>query len=369
MMSLAPANIALRQPAVQADKGPLNFERARQNMKDNREGIPPSAALMQMITGFWVSSAIYVAAKLELADHTGDKTISAQELAQSVGAHPGSLYRLLSALASIGVFTEVEPRRFALTAIGKCLKSGPGSLRAFSIVGRELGWEPWGHLLHSVRTGETAFGHLHEMGYFEYLKQNPELARLFDEAMMGFVTMNGLAVVAAYDFTPFSTIIDIGGGRATLMAAMLKQNSQAKGIVFDRPEVAEEANKSLVSAGISNRCRYIGGDFFVSVPSGGDVYILASVLHDWDDEKSLIILKNCRRTMGGAEKLLLVEMILPPGNAPFFGKLLDLNMLVNFGGRERTEVEYRKLLSTAGFKLTRIIQTKTPSSLIEAIPD
>lgn len=260
----------------------------------------------------------------------------------------------------------MEPRCFALTPIGNCLKSGiPGSLRAFSIVGREVGWEPWGQLLHSVRTGETAFAHLHGMGYFDYLKQDIELAQLFET---GFVTMNGLAVAVAYDFSLFSTIIDIGGGRATLMATILKQNPQTKGIVFDRPEVAEGAKKSLASAGVSDRCEYIGGDFFVAVPSGGDAYILSSIIHDWDDEKSLAILKTCRRAMGGAAKLLLVEMVIPPGDTSFFGKLLDLNMLVNFSGKERTELEYRNLLSASRFQLTRIVPTKTPSSLIEAIP-
>jgi hypothetical protein len=337
-------------------------------MKDNNKELPPSAALMQMITGFWVSSAIYVAAELGLADRIGDGSMYAEELALQVGAHPGALYRLLRALSSIGVFTEVEPRRFTLTPIGNCLKSGtPGSLRAFSIVGREMGWEAWGQLLHSVRTGETAFDHLHGMGYFEFLNQNPERARLFDEAMTGFVTMNGLAVAAAYDFTPFSTIVDVGGGHGALIEAILKQNTKAKGIVFDRPEVIEAAKDRLASVGLSNRCECRGGDFFISVPSGGDVYLLASVIHDWNDEKSLTILRNCRRVMGNNTRILLLEMVIPPGDVPFFGKLLDLNMLVNFGGRERTEVEYRNLLSAAGFQLTRIVPTRTPASLIEAV--
>ncbi len=158
--------------------------REKDNMKDNNKELPPPTASMQIITGFWVSSAIYVAAKLGLADHIGDNSIDTDELALRVGAHSGALYRLLRALSSVGVFTEVGPRRFALTPIGNCLKSGiPGSLRAFSIVGREIGWKPWGQLFHSVRTGETAFDHLHGMGYFEFLKQNPGLSRLFDEAI------------------------------------------------------------------------------------------------------------------------------------------------------------------------------------------
>lgn len=338
-------------------------------MEDNNKELPPSAVLMQLITGYWVSSAIYVAAKLGLADHIGDNSINADELALRVGVHPGALYRLLRALSSVGVFTEVGPGRFALTPIGNCLKSDiPGSLRALSIYGREMTWETWGRLLHSVRTGETAFAHLHGMGFFEFLKQDPELARLFDEAMTVFVTMYGLAIAGTYDFTPFSTIVDVGGGRGALIEAILKQNPKARGIIFDRPEVVEIARSRLASSGLSNRCECIGGDFFVSLPSGGDAYLLASVIHDWNDERSLTILRNCCRAMDSQARLLLVEMVIPPGDIPFFGKLLDLNMLVNFGGRERTEVEYRSLLFAAGFQLTRIMPTRTPASLIEAVP-
>ncbi len=338
-------------------------------MNKNTEKLPPSAVLMQMITGFWVSSAIYVAAKLGLADQMAGGSVNADELALSVGAHPGALYRLLRALSSIGVFTETESRFFALTPSGNLLRSDvPGSLRAFSLAGREIGWEPWGQLLHSVRTGKTAFDHINGMGYFEFLNQNPELARLFDEAMTGFVTMNGLAAAAAYDFSTFSKIIDIGGGNGALMEAVLRQNPQVKGVVFDHPDVVRAAEKRLASSGLSDQCECIGGDFFKTVPPGGNAYLLASVIHDWDDEKAFAILRNCRRAMGSTAKILLLEMIIPPGDSPFFGKLLDLNMLVNFGGRERTEAEYRDLLSSAGFELTRIVQTRTPTSIMEAIP-
>lgn len=332
----------------------------------NSPELPSPVALMQLITGFWVSAAVYVAAKLELADHLEAGPKNADELAQRVGAHPDSLYRLLRALANVGVFTEVEPRCFALTPVGKYLRSGvSGSLRVFSVVGREIGWDPWGHLLHSVRSGETAFSHIHGMGYFEYLKKNPESARLFDEAMTGFVRMNGLAVAAAYDFTRFSTIVDVGGGHGALITEVLKRSAQLTGILFDRPEVVEEAKNRLSDAGVANRCECISGDFFASVPSGGDVYILSSVIHDWDDEKSLLILRNCRRAMRDDSKLLLVEMIIPEDDSPFFGKFLDLNMLVNFGGKERTEKEYRNLLSAGGFQLVQIVPTGTPASLIE----
>lgn len=335
----------------------------------NSPELPPPVALMQLITGFWVSAAVYVAAKLKLADHMDTGPKDTDELARRVGANPEALYRLLRALASVGVFTEVESHCFSLTPVGKYLRDGvSGSLRAFSIVGREIGWEPWGHLLHSVRSGETAFGHIHGMGYFEYLRKYPETAELFDKAMTGFVRMNGFAVADAYDFTHFSKIIDVGGGHGALIAEILKRNAQTRGILFDRRPVVEEAKKRLGGTGVVDRCECISGDFFASVPEGGDVYILSSVIHDWSDEKSLEILRNCHRAMGENSKLLLVEMIIPERDSPFFGKFLDLNMLVNFGGKERTEKEYRTLLSTSGFQLVRIVPTKTPSSLIEAIP-
>ncbi len=338
-------------------------------MKDSNKEVPPSALLMQMIIGYWVSSAIYVAAKLGLADHMDENSVNTDELASRVGAHPGALYRLLRALSSVGVFTEVGPRRFGLTPIGQYLKSDiPGSLRALSIYGREMTWDTWGRLLYSVRTGETAFSHLHGMEFFEFLKQNLEHARLFDEAMTVFVTTYGLEIASTYDFKPFSTIVDVGGGRGALIEAILRQNSKARGIVFDRPEVVEITRNRLASSGLSNRCECIGGDFFVSLPSGGDAYLLASVIHDWDDEKSLKILRNCRSAVDSQAKLLLVEMVIPPGDTPFFGKLLDLNMLTHFGGQERTEKEYRNLLSAAGFQITRIMPTRTPASLIEAVP-
>jgi ubiquinone/menaquinone biosynthesis C-methylase UbiE len=340
-------------------------------LKPNRKSQepPPPIALMQLITGFWVSAAVYVAAKLKLADHLDGGPMNIEELARCVEANPEALYRLLRALASVGVFSEVESRCFSLTPAAKYLRDGvPGSLRAFSMVGREIGWEPWGHLLHSIRSGETAFNHIHGMGYFEYLGKYPDAAELFDEAMSGFVTMNGLAVAEAYDFLQFSKIIDVGGGHGALISEILKRNPQAKGVLFDSHPVVEEARKSLRGSEVEDRCECISGDFFKSVPEGGDVYILSSIIHDWNDDKSQEILRNCHRAMDKESRLLLIEMIIPGGDSPFFGKFLDLNMLVNFGGKERTEKEYRTLLSNSNFQIVRIVPTKTPSSLIEAIP-
>jgi O-methyltransferase/methyltransferase family protein len=335
----------------------------------NLQEITPPATLLQMLGSYIVSQAIYVAARLGVADHLTDGPKAIKELAESVGAHSGALYRLMCALASIGIFTEVEPQHFALTPIGAGLQTGtPGSLRALALHVGDVKWEVWGHMFHSVKTGETAFQHVHGMGYFDYLQRHPHKGRIFDEAMTGLVSQSITAVIAAYDFTSFSKVVDVGGGHGALMTAILKASSQTMGVIFDLPSVVERAKKNIEVTELSSRCECIGGDFFISVPTGGDAYIMASIIHDWDDERSITILKNCRRIMSGREKLLLMEMVIPPGDAPFFGKLLDLEMLVSLGGRERTEVEYRDLLAVSGFQLTRIVPTHALLSIIEASP-
>jgi hypothetical protein len=266
-----------------------------------------------------------------------------------------------------GVFAEAAPGQFALTTMGSYLRCDvAGSLRAQFLEITELDWAPWGDLPHSVRTGEAAFGHHHGMGLFDYLERHPEVGKMFDEAMTGFVTENGLAVVSAYDFGAFDTIVDVGGGHGALMAAILESAPRTRGIVVDRPEVIESARPIIAAAGLSARCECVGGDFFESVPSGGDAYVLASIIHDWDDERSVAILRTCRQAMHAAAKLLLVEMVVPSGDEPSYSKLLDLEMLVLTGGRERSEAKYRGLLADAGLQLTRIVRTRTNSSIIEA---
>jgi ubiquinone/menaquinone biosynthesis C-methylase UbiE len=350
---------------LQTQKGCLRMTAPERNPDE----IPPAVALHQLGVSFWLSQALYVVAKLGVADHLKDGPYTADELAKSVGAHEGALYRVMRALASVGVFTETEPKRFALTPMGAYLQTGvAGSLRAQFLTITELDWEPWRHLLHSVQTGETAFRQAHGMGLFDYLQHHPGVGNMFDEAMTGFVMENGLAVVAAYDFTPFAKIIDVGGGSGALMAAILQASPQAQGVLFDLASVIDGAKRTIEAAGLAARCACIAGDFLTSIPAGGDAYLMASILHDWDDEHSVAILQNCRRVMSAPAKLLLVEMVIPPGDVPFYGKLLDLEMLVLTGGRERSEEEYRDLLTAAGFRLTRILSTHTASSIIEATP-
>ena len=330
---------------------------------------PPPATLLQMMTGYWVSQALHVAAKLGIADLLADGPVDCEDLAAATDTHAPSLQRVLRALASVGVFTEVSPGSFALTPLAELLRTEtPGSMRALAIMYAEEQYRAWGELLHSVRTGEMAFDHQFGMGYFEYLAQHPEADRVFNEAMTGWTHQLVGAVVDTYDFSPFKTIVDVGGGYGALLAAILRSNPGARGVLFEQPHVVASAEEQLVAAGVADRCTFVGGDFFAAVPTGGDAYVLSQILHDWDDERCVAILGQCRRVMPDHGKLLVVELVLPEGDEPFLGKWLDLHMLVLLGSRERTAAEYDTLFRAAGFKLARVVPTPPGPSVVEAVP-
>jgi hypothetical protein len=330
---------------------------------------PPRVTLLQMMTGYWISQALYVAAKLGIADLLADGPVDCEDLAAATNTHAPSLQRVLRALASAGVFTEVSPGSFALTPLAELLRTEtPGSMSALAIMYAEEQYRAWGELLHSVRTGEMAFDHQFGMGYFEYLAQHPEADRVFNEAMTGWTQQLVGAVVDTYDFSPFHTVVDVGGGYGALLATILRNNPGTRGILFEQPHVIASAEEELVAAGVADRCTFVGGDFFVEVPAGGDAYVLSQILHDWDDERCVAILGQCRRAMPDHGKLLVVELVLPPGDDPFLGKWLDLHMLVLLGGRERTATEYDALFRAAGFKLARVVPTSPGPSVVEAIP-
>ena len=331
--------------------------------------LPPSVRLHQLMVGHWISQAIYVVAKLGVADHLAPGPQTVEHLARAVDAHPQALRRLLRALASVGLFTEAAPEQYALTPVGHFLRTGvPGSLRQLAFIATEFDWRPWGQMLHTIKTGETAFRLVHGESAFEYLAKHADVGRMFNDAMTDFVAQNVRGVVAAYDFSSLSTIVDVGGGHGSLMTAILEASPSSRGVVFDVPSVIEGTVRAVAARGMADRCRCIAGDFFESVPTGGDAYLLASIVHDWDDQASAKILRSCRRAMDDDARLLLVEMVIPLGDTPSFGKLLDLEMLVCFGGRERTEAEYRELLHAGGFELVRIVPTRAPASIIEAKP-
>ncbi|MBI5444531.1 MAG: methyltransferase [Deltaproteobacteria bacterium] len=336
---------------------------------DGSENVPPLIAMHRLLGGHWVSQAVSIAAELGLADYLANGPASSDELAEAVGAHPGALYRLLRALGTLGVVSEISPHRFELTPVGTYLRTGiPGSLRSVALLVNQLDWAAWGDALYSIRTGKTAFDHVHGVGPFEYFERHPEVGAIFDQAMTEFVSENGAAAVEAYDFGRFATIVDVGGGHGALLTAILEKNPSSRGIVFDLPRVIEGTRPKIAASKVAERCECVAGDFFASVPAGGDAYVLASIVHDWDEERALTILKNCRRAMGEVGKLLLIEMVIPPEDARFFGKWLDLQMLVCVGGQERTAEEYAAWLERAGFRLTRVVRTTTPSSVVEAEP-
>jgi SAM-dependent methyltransferase len=329
---------------------------------------PAQAVLMQMIMGFMLSQAVYVAAKLGIADLLKERPRSAYDLARETGTDGRSLYRVMRALSSAGIFSEVDEGYFALTPLGEGLRSdAPGSLRAASIFMGE-GWHmrAWGEIMYSVKTGQTSFEHVYGKPYFPYIGEHAEEARIFDDAMTSMSAYVAPAITAAYDFKGIRQLVDVAGGHGRLLASVLKANPQMKGILFDIPQVTEGALKLMAQEGVADRCEIIAGDFFASVPRGADAYLMKHIIHDWEDERALRILCNCHRAMAPDGKLLLVEMVIPEGDAPSPGKFLDLEMILFTGGQERTENEYRVLLAKAGFELTKVTQTASPMSVIEA---
>lgn len=342
---------------------------SNQDSPPQAKPMPPQDAIAQMILGHIVSRLIYVAAKLGLADQLKDGPKTSEELAALVEAHPGALRRVLGALATFGVFSETEDGRYGLTPLGAALRNGvPGSMRHFALMnGDEWATSTWDQMLYSVRTDKTALEHVHGMEVWEYFGHNPEARRVFDDSMGTHSAMISSAVLAAYDFSGVSTIVDVAGGQGQLVANILKAYPQMRGIVFDLAQVIEDAGGVMEAEGVADRCELVSGDMFTSVP-GGDAHMLKWVLHDWQDERALSILKNCREAMGKDGRLLLVESVLASDSDPHIGALLDMFMLVMFSGRERTEVEFKALLDTTGFRLARVIPTKSPLSIIEALP-
>jgi O-methyltransferase domain/Dimerisation domain len=342
-------------------------------MSENIAAGPEESAapwkLLQMMTGYWVTQAIYAAAKLGIADLLEKAPLHCDELANRTKCDASSLYRTLRALASVGIFTEIAPREFAITPLAALLRTTvPNSMRSLAIMYAEEQYRAWGEMLYSVRTGQPAFEHQFGMGVFEYFAQNPAAGTIFNEAMSGLTSQTADAFAKAYNFSAFKTIVDVGGNLGTMLAAILREYPLAQGILFDRPNVVATAAEHFAKAGLDKRCRCVAGDFFASVPTGGDAYLLAAILHDWDDDRCLAILTKCREVMPAHGKLLVVEFVLPAGDVPHPGKWLDLHMLVMAGGRERTQTQYKDLFISAGFNLTQVSSLPSGQSVLEAVP-
>ncbi len=328
-------------------------------------------ALRRLIIGYRVSQALAVAARLGIADLLSDGPRSIDELAAATGTHALSLYRLLRVLASEGVFSEQGDGRFALTPLAEPLKADtPDSLHARAMFDAAQGnWHAWGKLMQSTRTGEPAIQHAYGKDLFGYLKDHPDEGKIFNEVMAAQTVTEARAVLEAYDFVGIDTLVDIGGGVGTLLAAILDAHPSMRGVLYDQSHVVVDARERLTGAGVVDRCRAVGGDFFESVPAGGNAYILKHILHDWDDDDCQRILGNCRRAIAKDGRLLVIEVLIPPGNDPDYGKFLDLQMLVvTKGGRERTQAEYRSLFESTGFTLARMIETQSDICVIEGVP-
>ena len=332
--------------------------------------VPPHVQLIQMGTAYWVSRIVFVAAKLGLADRLAEGPKSAADLAGSTGAHSRSLHRLMRTLAGLGILSERADHSFSLTPLGEALKTGaPGSARSsiLSLAG-QWAWRAWEEFPHSVNTGDTAMEKAWGMPIFEFLAKHPQEASYFSEAMVGIHGEEPPAIAAAYDFSNFETIIDVGGATGNLLTAVLARYPEPHGVLFDLPHVVLDAPALITERRLSDRVVIEEGNFFERVPVGGDAYLLSHIIHDWNEDQCLTILSNCRKAMKPSSKLLIIEFVLPVGDTPHFGKLADMVMLAIPGGEERTEQEYGTLLQKAGFRLSKVVPTDSPVSVVEAVP-
>ena len=326
------------------------------------------ASVMRLVNGYQISQALHVAASLGIADLLASGARTNDELAAATGTHAEALYRVLRTLAAASVFHEAPGRGFSLAPMGECLRTDAaepaGPWAAF--VGRPYIWAAWSHLMHSVRTGETAFSSVHGEGVWAYRAAHPEEGAIFDAAMTALSKDVAAGVIAAYDFTPFSRAVDVGGGRGALVGGVLAAHPALHGVVFDQPHVVAQAKSELEALGVADRCEAVGGSFFDEVPSG-DLILLKAVLHDWDDAHAQTILRTCRRAIAPGGTLLVIERVLPPPNEGLEAKSADLNMLVGPGGRERTAEEFAALLASAGFALARVMPTRTRMAIVEGL--
>lgn len=331
--------------------------------------VPPDAILSQMIWGGLMQQSICVAARLSIADFLAEKPQTAGVLAAQTETHESSLYRVLRLLASAGVFAENASGKFELTPIGELLrKDAPNSMRDFAIMlGEDWMWHAWLELMHSVKTGEVAHEKVQGMSSFEFFEKNEKAGKVFNRAMTNLSKMAVPAIVEAYDFSGAKKIVDIAGGHGFLLSGILQANPGARGVLFDLPYVIENAGELLEKEGTATRVELVPGDFFENVAAGGDIYLMKHIIHDWNDAQSVKILQSIHRAINEDGELLIVEMVVPQGNEPSPSKMLDIEMLVMEGGKERTEKEYRDLLAAADFRLTRIVPTRSPYSIVEAV--
>ena len=330
----------------------------------------PYDVLFQMLVGKWISQAVGTVVEIGIPDQLAKGARHCSYVAREAGVSEDGLYRLLRALASVGLFAESANRRFKLTAMGQLLRSDhPETLAGYArFTAHDITWRPWGQLGYSVKTGMPAFDHVFNVPIFEHFSRNPEVAAVFDAAMTSISGREARATSDAYDFKGIEVLMDVAGGHGLLLATILRRNKKMRGVLFDLPHVAAGATAAFTHAGVTGRVRIESGDFFKELPPGADAIIMKHILHDWDDDSATRILQACHRALGPRGKVLIVDPVVPPGNTPHYGKLLDLEMLVlTPRGRERTKAEFVKLLRGAGFRMSRVVATQSGLSIVEAV--
>ena len=336
----------------------------------NQRLVPPFGAIMELTLEAWVSQAVHAAAELGIADALAGGPLPLNELANRVGADADALKRLMRALIGRGVFRQHRDGRYDLTPLAETLRSdAPVSTSGWArFIGSRQHREHWSLLVESVKTGKTIIPALRGKEFFDYLEDDPEFAKLFNHAMTSISAAAETTIIAGYDFSPYPTIVDVGGGHGRLLAAILAATPAAQGVLYDLPQVIAGAPALLRQQGVEDRVRLEAGSFFDSVPAGGDAYTMKLIIHDWPDEQAVAILRNVHAAAGGDATVLLIEMVLPDHDRDFPGNWADLEMLLLGSSRERTAAEYRNLLGRAGLRMTRVVQTASPYSVVEAKP-
>ena len=341
------------------------------SMRDDRAA--GARRLLEIVNGSWMTQVTYVAAFLKIPDLLGARPMASDELARATGAHPPSLYRLMRSLVTIDLCRQLDDGAYELTPTGALLRTDVvDSLRSWTIYSGGSQWLTWGNLLQSVMTGEAARAIGTASNLFEHLEADAQAAATFNQAMVELTRLEAAAIVNAYNFSAFKRLMDVGGGYGELLAAILLANPDLCGVLFDQRHAVENARCRLNDPLVAHRCQFVVGDFFESIPRGADAYVLKSVIHDWNDDRSQAILRNCLTAMHADAKLLLVERIVPlhlePSARHRSIARADLNMLVGLGGRERTEDEYRRLLEVSGFQLRAIVPAGPTFTILEAVP-
>lgn len=332
--------------------------------------LTPQARMLELMTGHWVAQMIFAVTQLGVPDALGAKALAPAAIAQKVGADAGYLRRVLRALASMGVFAEDARGRFKLTPLGQTLRNKPGSLRDFALMTvAPYNYRAWGRLTDAVRDGKTAFDLEFGQPIFDYLRDHPEDDRQFSASMASISGRENDAIARAYPFGKLGTLVDVGGAHGHLLATILRRHKKLRGVLFDQPRVVAgaEASGFVTAPGVRERCERVGGIFFESVPAGADAYLMKYIIHDWDDAKCARILANCRDAMAPGGRVLVVDRVIRPGNAPDWSKWLDIMMLVGPGGQERTLPEFEALFARAGLKLVKPHKTRSPLTVLEAI--